>query len=135
MDLGSLSVFRALQTRMRWLSERQEVLAQNVANADTPHYQSRDLKELDFAKVLRGREQSLAVAVSHPGHIAPSRGAGGRQADSEKAKLEANPTGNAVVLEEEMLKVGQTAHDYQLMTGLYSKSLGMIKMALGRSGR
>ena len=135
MDLGGLQVFRALQTRMRWLSERQEVLAQNVANADTPRYQSRDLKELDFAKVLRGREQSLGLAVSHPGHIAPQRAGGGRNADSEKAKLEANPTGNAVVLEEEMLKVGQTAHDYQLMTSLYSKSLGMLKMALGRSGR
>lgn len=135
MDLESLSVFRALQARMRWLNERQEVLAQNVANADTPHYQSRDLKPLDFRDVLRGGPSELRVAVSHPGHIAPARDVGSRRPDAQPAKLEANPTGNAVVLEEEMLKVGQTAHDYQLMTNLYAKSLGMIKAALGRGGR
>jgi flagellar basal-body rod protein FlgB len=134
MDLGSLSVFRALQARMRWLNERQEVLAQNVANADTPQYQSRDLKPLDFREVLQGHERSLALTVSQPGHIAVENGAARRQADVEKSKFESNPTGNSVVLEEEMLKVGQTAQDYQLMTSLYSKSLGMIKLALGRGG-
>ena len=135
MDLGSLSVFRALQARMRWLNERQEVLAQNVANADTPHYQSRDLKPLDFREMLRGQERGLTLAVSQPGHIAVEDNRVERRASAEKTKLEANPTGNAVVLEEEMLKVGKTAHDYQLMTSLYSKSLGMIKTALGRGGR
>jgi flagellar basal-body rod protein FlgB len=135
MDLGSLPVFRALQARMRWLGERQEVLAQNVANADTPHYRSRDLKALDFARLLRGGERALGLAVSHLGHLAPPRAGPGRAVEAQPTKLEANPTGNAVVLEEEMLKVGQTAHDYQLMTSLYSKSLGMIKTALGRGGR
>ena len=135
MDLGSLSVFRALQARMHWLSERQEVLAQNVANADTPHYQSRDLKPLDFGEVLRGQQGRMTLAVSQPGHIAVKDGDAGRRAASEKTKLESNPTGNGVVLEEEMLKVGQSTHDYQLMTSLYSKSLGMIKIALGRGGR
>lgn len=135
MDLGSLSVFRALHARMRWLNERQEVLAQNVANADTPHYQSRDLKPLDFQDMLRGQEPGLTLAVSQPGHFATGGFAGGRRAAVEEAKLESNPTGNAVVLEEEMLKVGQTAHDYQLMTSLYAKSLGMIKIALGKGGR
>ncbi len=135
MDLGSLSVFRALQARMRWLNERQEVLAQNVANADTPHYQSRDLKPLDFRDMLRRQEPALTLAVSQPGHIAVKNNAAERRAAAETAKLEANPTGNAVVLEEEMLKVGQTAQDYELMTSLYSKSLGMIKTALGRGGR
>ena len=135
MDLGSLSVFRALQARMRWLNERQEVLAQNVANADTPHYQSRDLKPLDFRKMLAGEPRGLTLAVSQPGHIAAVRGHAERRAAEEKSELEANPTGNAVVLEEEMLKVSKTTHDYQLMTSLYSKSLGMIKTALGRGGR
>ena len=135
MDLGSLSVFRALQARMRWLNERQEVLAQNVANADTPHYQSRDLKPLNFRDMLRRQEPSLTLAVSQPGHIAVNNKVAERRAAAETAKLEANPTGNGVVLEEEMLKVCQTAQDYELMTSLYSKSLGMIKTALGRGGR
>ena len=135
MDLGSLTVFRALQARMRWLNERQEVLAQNVANADTPHYQSRDLKPLDFREMLHGQERALRLAVSQPGHIAVDNRVAERRASSEKSKLEASPTGNAVVLEEEMLKVGQTAHDYQLMSSLYSKSISMIKTAIGRGGR
>ena len=135
MDLGSLTVFRALQARMRWLNERQEVLAQNVANADTPRYPSRDLKPLDFREMLQGQERALTLAVSQPGHIAVQNNMVERRASSEKSNLEANPAGNAVVLEEEMLKVGQTAHDYQLMTNLYSKSIGMIKTAIGRGGR
>jgi flagellar basal-body rod protein FlgB len=136
MELGSLSVFRALQARMQWLNERQEVLAQNVANADTPNYQSRDLKPLDFRDMLHRQEQGLTLAVSQPGHIAAAAGgAAQRRASTEQSKFEANPTGNAVVLEEEMLKVGKTTHDYELMSNLYSKSLGMIKIALGRGGR
>jgi flagellar basal-body rod protein FlgB len=136
MELGSLSVFRALQARMQWLNERQEVLAQNVANADTPNYQSRDLKPLDFRDMLHRQEQALTLAVSQPGHIAAAAGgAAQRRASTEQSKFEANPTGNAVVLEEEMLKVGKTTHDYELMANLYSKSLGMIKIALGRGGR
>lgn len=135
MDLGSLSVFRALQGRMRWLNERQEVLAQNVANADTPHYQSRDLKPLNFRDLLRGRESELRLEVSHPAHIAPPRDVGARRPSAQPTKFESSPTGNGVLLEEEMLKVAQTAHDYQLMTNLYAKSLGMIKTALGRGGR
>jgi flagellar basal-body rod protein FlgB len=136
MELGSLSVFRALQARMQWLNERQEVLAQNVANADTPNYQSRDLKPLDFRDMLHRQERALTLAVSQPGHIAAAAGgAAQRRASTEQSKFEANPTGNAVVLEEEMLKVGKTTHDYELMSNLYSKSLGMIKIALGRGGR
>jgi flagellar basal-body rod protein FlgB len=44
-----------ISRRMDWLSQRQTVLSQNVANADTPNYQPRDLKTLDFRAELRGQ--------------------------------------------------------------------------------
>ena len=62
MDSGTFSttlgIFSKLATRMAWLGRRQQVLAQNIANADTPNYKPMDLKPLDFgaqALVLGGK--------------------------------------------------------------------------------
>ena len=52
MDGSSVPLLSLLTTRMSWLSGRQSVLAQNVANADTPGYQARDMKPMDFAALV-----------------------------------------------------------------------------------
>ena len=58
MDPGKLALFRLAEQRLAWLDRRQEVLAQNIANADTPGYAARDLPA--FAKVLAIRGTSPA---------------------------------------------------------------------------
>ena len=52
-DLNNLKLFQMALTKMDWASARQKVLAQNVANADTPDYKEKDLKALNFKSVLR----------------------------------------------------------------------------------
>lgn len=44
----------------------------------------------------------------------------------------ANPNGNAVSLEEEMIKVADTQAQFQAAASLYSKAMSMMKTAIGR---
>lgn len=125
-----MSLFAALTARMRWLHERQAVIAANVANADTPGYEARELAEPNFEAMLRGR---LAPRQTHPGHLAGA--AGGPQLRNGTARhgaSNASPTGNSVVLEEEMLKLSETNASFQLVSNLYGKHIAMLKSVLSR---
>lgn len=142
MAIGDLPIFEMMKQRMQWLTARQQVLAQNVANADTPGYAARDLKELDFGAMVERSGPVLRAVATQAGHIgSPVTGSGhslhtGQATGGEVVKkpdFETSPTGNSVVLEDQMIKVAETQMDYQTVTGLYSKSLGLIKIALGRS--
>ena len=53
MDVIDIPLLSMLKERMAWLSQRQDVLSQNVANADTPGYTARDLKPVDFEQALK----------------------------------------------------------------------------------
>ena len=66
MDLRKIPVFAAITQRMGWLNQRQQVLAQNIANSDTPGFRPKDLEEIKFGDLLRpGRAlKRLAPAPS-----------------------------------------------------------------------
>ncbi len=131
---GLLNVFEAINRRTGWLGQRQRVLAQNIANADTPDYLPRDLKQGPFARLLVRRLAPVAPAATHADHLnAPSRPK--RSFDEVKIKkaYETAPSGNAVVVEEQLVKVAETQMAYQAMTNLYRKHLQMMRMALGRN--
>ena len=134
MDLSKLSLFKIIGARMGYLGERQKVLAENVANADTPHYRPSDLKAMDFPAVLRG-DQRIRMATTNQVHLAGVTP--GNIFQVEKAAFgksyETSPSGNAVVLEEQMLKVSELQANYQLAANLYQKNLGMLRSAIGRS--
>jgi flagellar basal-body rod protein FlgB len=120
-----------LRTRMQWHQERQKVLAQNVANADTPNYKARDLVAPDFQRAL-GRQTALTLARTDAAHIGGGGGGGSQFQVERGAANESRPTGNAVNLEDEMIKVAANQMDYQAAASLYSRSLGLLKTALGK---
>lgn len=133
MAVTDLPLFSMLKTRMRWLEERQKLLAENVANANTPNYRARDLKQLDFRTQL---EASLStshagLSVTQPGHIGGATGTRGFD-QNPAGGFETSPSQNSVVLEDEMMKVAQTQLDHQTAISLYQRSIGMIKTALGK---
>ena len=131
---GKLNVFEAISRRVDWLGQRQRVLAQNIANADTPEYLPRDLKHGPFARLLRRRLVPVAPAMTHPDHQqAPSRPRTGFDETKIKDSYETARTGNAVVVEEQLVKVADTQMAYQTMTNLYRKHMQMMRMALGRN--
>ncbi len=132
MDLFKIPLLQRMTDRMAWLGAREKVLAQNIANADTPGYQPKDVVPLDFEDHL----QKLAPVEperTNPLHLVgtiPPKD----PIDSKKQKktYETAPAGNSVVIEEQMMKMSQTQADYNTMVNLYRKHLDMLKTAIGR---
>ncbi len=132
MDFSQLDVFKAISTRMRWLNERQSVIAQNVANSDTPGYKPKDLKELDFRAHVVQHLPNLEMAATEGPHIQAPPIGGRVEFNAQKTRdFETTPVGNSVVLEEQMMKSTQNQADYETMSNLYKKQVGLVKMALG----
>ncbi len=135
MAFNDLALLGFLKSKMHWHQSRQRVLAENVANADTPGYRAADLKPMQFESHLKGPSISAVTAArTHSVHF---RGALVNErpgfATSQNDGWEITPKGNAVVLEEQMIEVSKNQFDYQLASTLYSRSLGLLKTALGRS--
>ncbi len=131
MDMKGVPLFSALRARMEWLSERQKLLSENIANADTPGYRTRDLKPVDFEEMLKQGHAS-DIATTHSGHLKGS-------ADVNRFNFkpvevdgqEANPSGNTVSIEDQMVKLGETQMEYETATGIYRKQAQLLKLALG----
>jgi flagellar basal-body rod protein FlgB len=130
MAISNISLFSMLRTRMQWHQERQRLLAENVANADTPKFQPRDLAPPKFDPRQPAVAQ-VGLARTNAAHIASVGGSQQFQL-ARNGSFEARPSGNAVSLEDEMLKVASNQMDYQAVATLYSRGLGMIRTALGR---
>ena len=132
--IGDSPLFRMLSTKMDYLVQRQRVLATNIANSDTPNYQPRDLRPLDFQAVLRGETTKLAMARQAPQHLAAPGDTDTFDPAKTRSVYETSPDGNSVILEEQLMKVDATRADYQLATNLFRKYQTLYRMALGRSG-
>ena len=134
MGLMNMPVFSALTDKMRWHQTRQGLLAENVANAETPGYRGRDLKQYDFAaRSGPMNSASLATLATRPMHFSVSSGDGSGFDAQRMANFEVTPEGNGVTLEDEMMKVTTNMMDYQTATSLYQKSIRILKTALGKS--
>jgi len=134
MAINDLPMLSALRGKMQWHQERQRVLAENIANSDTPNFRPRDLVEPKFDA---GGQQapgapmgSLPMLRTSTGHLAATGGSSFAQ--DRKVGYETRPAGNAVNLEDEMLKVSQNQMDYAAVTTLYSRSLNLLKTAIGK---
>ncbi len=131
MPISDIPIFSMLRSRLQWHQERQKVLAENVANADTPKFQPRDLKPLDFVKDPQAGTSgaTLRLAATDPAHFAGAPGTSAFATDRNN-KYDVRPAGNAVNLEDEMMKVAANQMDYQAAISLYSRSMGLIRTAL-----
>jgi flagellar basal-body rod protein FlgB len=134
MPISDIPILSMLRTRMEWHQERQRVLAENVANADTPNYQAKELAPLDFGSALSAASGgSVTLARTAAGHIDGAGGGEGLQfATDTKGRYEVRPRGNTVTHEDEMMKVAANQMDFEAVTSLYSHSLALIKLALGK---
>jgi flagellar basal-body rod protein FlgB len=134
MSINDLPVLSALRTKMQWHQERQRVLSENVSNSDTPNFKPRDLVEpkFDNAGAATGSMGALAMMRTTTSHIAPASG-GQTFAQNGNGGFQTRPTGNAVNLEDEMLKVSANQMDYAAVTSLYTRSLHLLKTAIGKA--
>jgi flagellar basal-body rod protein FlgB len=136
MGTAQIPLLAALTDKMRYHQTRQSLLAENVANAETPGYRARDMKAYSFDEHLRDASTAtFTTNATNPGHIiASASSSSGSFGFGEPGDFETTPDGNAVNLEDEMMKVTANQMDYQAITTLYTRSLHLIRTALGRNG-
>jgi flagellar basal-body rod protein FlgB len=142
MNLADIPLFSMLRGRLGYLSERQKVIAQNVANADTARYVAEDLKPFSFdARVQMAKAGQAGgvqtMAATQAGHMAPrSAPRSGAQWKSQKTPdSETTLNGNSVVLEEEMIKMGDSRLQYDAAISFYQKSLNLLRLAAKPPGK
>lgn len=134
MGLNQMPLFAALTEKMRWHQTRQGLLAENVANAETPGYRGKDLKAFAFEDHMRNLSVAqISTTATQPSHFSvagiDSDGFGPRKMNS----FEVTPEGNGVTLEDEMMKVTSNQMDYQAVTTLYTRSMRILRVALGKN--
>ena len=134
MPISDLPTLSILRTKMQWHQERQRVLSENVSNSNTPNFKPRDLIEPKFevgSGAVSGGAATLEMARTSTGHI----GIGDADPSfdqNRRAGFQTRPSGTAVSLEDEMLKTSANQMDYAAVTSLYSKSLHLLKTAIGK---
>ena len=135
MPMNDLPILSALRTKMQWHQERQRVLSENISNSDTPNFKPRDLVEPTFDNkggTVGGGMGSLAMMRTSTSHMAVSGGGDSFNGDGGKSGFLTRPAGNAVNLEDQMMKVSANQMDYAAATSLYTRSLGLLKTAIGK---
>lgn len=135
MAITDIPIFSMLRSRLQYSQERQRVLSENVANADTPNYRARDLtapKFPDPTEMTTATVSNVSLARTEGAHIAQLGGTTSAFSTESKNGYEVRPTGTAVNLEDEMIKVANNQMDYAAASALYTRSLNLLKTALGK---
>jgi len=137
MDLDQIPLLAMLKGKLGYLNERQKLIAQNVANADTPGYAPSDLKPFTFAEAMKapaaasgGVDAARTNAAHIPGKISTHAMWKSETVPDSEARLD----GNQVVLEDQMIKMGEARQDYDAAITLYQQSLGLLRLAARRPG-
>ncbi len=128
-----MSVLSLLKARLDMLGERQKVIADNVANVSTPGFVPNDVDTDAFAAAMRahasGTEGRAGLMLTNAKLMAPAAGGGVGFTIRSSPDSETTIDGNAVVVEEQMMKIAETRMDFETMVGLYQKSLGLLRLA------
>lgn len=139
---SSFSLLNGIGQSMKHLSERQRVISENIANGETPGFKARTVSAPDFSSLVEahggtggkprvGRPSvQISSGMASMGARPPQAG-GGVMLDSDITEVK--PDGNNVTLEDQLLKMGEVQSDFALMTNLYRKQIGLLKLAIGRS--
>ncbi len=140
MDTSQIPLFAMLRQRLGYLSERQRVIAENVANADTPGYAPRDLKAFGFSAQLQSQaglamQPSQTSAGHMPGGGRRPGSASGSYKPVKGLDTETTLDGNSVVLEDQMIKMSEARMQYDAAIGFYQKSMALLRMAARPPGR
>lgn len=120
------------------------MIAENIAHADTPGYQARDLTA--FADTFAARQQtgdghemsSFVGRATRPGHFRPSaESLAGVESEAKfiTAMGASSPNGNTVSLEDQMVRSAETKMNHDLALGVWRSSLNILRASAGAGGR
>lgn len=129
MDPTRIGLFDLAEKRLVWTAQRQSVLAANIANANTPAFQARDVQSFESLLAGSGLVEPVRTQTGHMTGTLPT-GVASLTANSPGAR---GLDGNSVSLDEQLTKVADTETTQALVTTISKKYMGMFSMALGRS--
>jgi flagellar basal-body rod protein FlgB len=135
MDYSNIKLMHMMTTKMAYLAEKQDVLAQNIANSDTPGFQAKKMRDLDFERMALSEARRLHLRTSSAGSSLPgTRSTQDFRVEEQRKTYETTPVENNIALEEQMAMVAQNNLEYTTVTNLYTKTSSMFKIALGQGG-
>lgn len=117
------------ELRLRWLERRQTVLAQNIANADTPGYVARDLSPFGAALA-----SSQVMAMTDPRHVRGTGAVGDARAVRERRSQDIAPNGNTVSLDEQAIRIADTDQANALAMTLHRRWISLVRSTLSSRG-
>jgi flagellar basal-body rod protein FlgB len=135
LDIANSSFFGLLRARLDHLSERQRLIAENIANASTPGYRPRDIDASGFERMLASAAggRGLTMSRTNTAHMTPNGSAEVRTITRDDS--ETTIDGNAVVLEEQMARAAETRMAFETGVALYQKGLDLLRLAARAPGR
>ncbi|MEM6303392.1 MAG: FlgB family protein [Pseudomonadota bacterium] len=122
----NLDVFRMSAAMARHAGHRQAVIAQNVANADTPGYVARDIPAFatSYAPDDSGAHQR-ATRAGHMHGMVP-----GQAPPIMEMPGEGSPNGNQVTVEEEIFKAVEAKRQHDRAIAIYKSALTVMRNAI-----
>jgi len=130
MTIQNTSIMGMITGKMNYLTQRQKVLSQNIANADTPNYRAKDLKPFHFEKLQKDVSSSIQVATTSASHIIPASSRDLFDVNRRAESYEVTPDGNKVVIEEQLMKLNAVNGEHKLATSLHKKYVGLYRSAM-----
>lgn len=129
MDLN-LSIIGLARGLSDHAATRQSVIAQNIANADTPGYRAKDIAS--FSEVYGEDFSGIGLRATRPGHMTDSGASARYQVEPTTAFAAESPNGNDVSLEDQMMRSVAAQQSHELALGVMRKSLDILSMSIGR---
>lgn len=123
-----IDTLRMAQALGRHAANRHRVTATNVANADTPGYRARDLRDFD-----PNHGPGIGLRTTRPGHVAAGGWGGGHDAMVD-AQGEPSPNGNTVSLEDEMVRAADASRQFDLSLSVMRSGMTLLRTAIGQRG-
>jgi flagellar basal-body rod protein FlgB len=137
MTLDQIPLFAVLKGKLGYLNNREKLIAQNVANADTPGFRPSDLKPFTIPAALAAPAAAAAGVTTirtSTAHLSGKASPKTAWKTSTGPDSEVRLDGNQVVLEEQMMKLTEARLDHDAAIGLYQKSIGLLRLSLRKPG-
>ena len=136
-SFADIPLLTLLKGQMGYLNARQKLIAENVANADTPGYTPKDAQAFD--KVLAAQSGASAAAGTlvrtnamhlEPPHLKSTAALQPVNSPDSETRMD----GNSVVLEEEMMKMSEARSNYDTAVTVYQQAMSMLRTAAKKPG-
>ena len=124
------STFRFYQDAANLRAHRQQLIASNIANADTPQYKARDI---NFNTALQGAltgSKAVTLAASTARHIAPDTGISGGAPLLYRSDVQGSVDGNTVDMDVERSQFAENAIHYEANITFLNNQIRMMMAAI-----